>query len=115
MKEPPPFPNSLFPWLSLAPQNPNTDKEVWQTLRQYFLWYLIFLPLYLPRSSFLRNARLGIAALLLWVLTQAAWLQQGYGLEFLGQSTFVPGLWTSSLGFFLANCWILGVIVGDVV
>ncbi|KAI7775880.1 hypothetical protein LA080_006130 [Diaporthe eres] len=81
---------------------------------QYFLWYLIFLPLYLPRSSFLRNAKLGIAALLLWVLTQAAWLQQGYELEFLGESTFVPGLWSSSLGFFLANCWILGVIVGDI-
>lgn len=81
---------------------------------QYFLWYLIFLPLYLPRSSFLRNGRLGIAALLLWVLTQAAWLQQGYELEFLGESTFVPGLWSSSLGFFLANCWILGVVVGDV-
>lgn len=84
------------------------------TAWQYFLWYLIFLPLYLPRSSFLRNAKLGIAALLLWVLTQAAWLQQGYELEFLGKSTFVPGLWSSSLGFFLANCWILGVIVGDV-
>ena len=55
-----------------------------------------------------------MAALLLWVLTQAAWLQQGYELEFLGESTFVPGLWTASLGFFLANCWILGVIVGDV-
>ncbi|KAG6367834.1 hypothetical protein INS49_002029 [Diaporthe citri] len=81
---------------------------------QYFLWYLVFLPLYLPRSSFLRNAKLGIAALLLWVLTQAAWLQQGYELEFLGESTFVPGLWSSSLGFFLANCWILGVIVGDI-
>lgn len=81
---------------------------------QYFLWYLVFLPLYLPRSSFLRNAKLGIAALLLWVLTQAAWLQQGYELEFLGESTFVPGLWSSSLGFFLANCWILGVIVDDV-
>ncbi|KAJ0107990.1 hypothetical protein J7T55_008126 [Diaporthe amygdali] len=81
---------------------------------KYFLWYLIFLPLYLPRSSFLRSAKLGSAALLLWVLTQAVWLQQGYGLEFLGVSTFVPGLWVSSLGFFLANCWILGIIVGDV-
>lgn len=81
---------------------------------QYFLWYLIFLPLYLPRSSFMRNAKVGVAALLLWVSTQAAWLQQGYELEFLGESTFVPGLWTAGLGFFLANCWILGVIVGDV-
>lgn len=84
-----------------------------ETTLQYFIWYLIFLPLYLPRSSFLRNLKLGVAALALWVLTQAAWLQQGYALEFLGGSTFVPGLWTSSLAFFLVNCWILGVVVAD--
>ncbi|KAI3392339.1 hypothetical protein diail_5852 [Diaporthe ilicicola] len=82
--------------------------------KQYFLWYLVFLPLYLPRSSFLRDAKVGIAALLLWILAQAAWLQQGYGLEFLGDSTFMPGLWASSLGFFLVNCWILGIVVSDV-
>ncbi|KAF5988212.1 GPI mannosyltransferase 1 [Fusarium bulbicola] len=80
---------------------------------QYFLWYMIFLPLYLPNSSFLRNPKLGISALLLWVVSQAAWLQQGYQLEFLGISTFFPGLWLASLGFFLANCWILGVIISD--
>ncbi|KAF5584534.1 GPI mannosyltransferase 1 [Fusarium subglutinans] len=80
---------------------------------QYFLWYMIFLPLYLPNSSFLRNPELGISALLLWVVSQAAWLQQGYQLEFLGISTFFPGLWLASLGFFLVNCWILGVIISD--
>ncbi|KAJ4266223.1 GPI mannosyltransferase 1 [Fusarium torreyae] len=80
---------------------------------QYFLWYMIFLPLYLPNSSFLRNHKLGISALLLWVASQAAWLQQGYQLEFLGVSTFYPGLWLASLGFFLVNCWILGVIISD--
>ena len=80
---------------------------------QYFLWYMVFLPLYLPRSSFLRNKRVGIAALGLWVLGQGLWLQQGFELEFLGRSTFLPGLWVASLGFFVVNCWILGVIVGD--
>jgi phosphatidylinositol glycan class M len=75
---------------------------------------MVFLPLYLPRSSFLRSKRLGLVALLLWIAGQAAWLQQGYELEFLGKSTFVPGLWVSSLAFFLINCWILGVIIGDV-
>ncbi|KAG5743629.1 hypothetical protein H9Q69_006131 [Fusarium xylarioides] len=80
---------------------------------QYFLWYMIFLPLYLPNSSFLRTPKLGISALLLWVVSQAAWLQQGYQLEFLGISTFFPGLWLASLGFFLVNCWILGVIISD--
>ncbi|KAK4038803.1 family 50 putative glycosyltransferase [Parachaetomium inaequale] len=81
---------------------------------QYFLWYMVLLPLYLPRSSFLRNKRLGVAALALWVLAQGLWLQQGYELEFLGRSAFLPGLWLASLGFFLVNCWILGVVIGDV-
>ena len=82
---------------------------------QYFLWYLIFLPLYLPGSSLLRRPSLGTTALSLWVLGQAVWLQQGYQLEFLGQSTFVPGLFGASLGFFAINCWILGIVVRDVV
>ncbi|KAL1977518.1 hypothetical protein VTN31DRAFT_377 [Thermomyces dupontii] len=81
---------------------------------QYFLWYLVLLPLYLPSSSFLKRPALGILALLLWVAAQAAWLQQGYQLEFLGHSTFVPGLWLASLAFFTVNIWILGVIVSDV-
>ncbi|GAB1317353.1 GPI mannosyltransferase 1 [Madurella fahalii] len=81
---------------------------------QYFLWYMVLLPLYLPRSSFLRNKRLGVAALALWVAAQGLWLQQGYELEFLGTSSFLPGLWVASLVFFLVNCWILGVIIGDV-
>lgn len=74
---------------------------------------MVFLPLYLPNSSFLRNPKLGISALLLWVVSQGAWLQHGYQLEFLGVSTFFPGLWLSSLGFFLVNCWILGIIISD--
>ncbi|KAK1753431.1 GPI mannosyltransferase 1 [Echria macrotheca] len=81
---------------------------------QYFLWYMVLLPLYLPHSSFLKDKKLGITALLLWVASQALWLQQGFQLEFLGQSTFVPGLWLASIGFFLVNCWILGIIIADV-
>jgi len=82
-------------------------------LSKYFLWYMVFLPLYLPDSTFLRRPVVGVSALLLWILTQAAWLQQGYQLEFLGNSTFIPGLWLSSLAFFLAYCWILGVMISD--
>ncbi|TGJ82695.1 hypothetical protein E0Z10_g6091 [Xylaria hypoxylon] len=80
---------------------------------QYFLWYMVFLPLYLPNSSLLRKPVLGVTALALWVLTQGLWLQQGYNLEFLGLSTFVPGLWLSSLAFFAVNCFILGLIIDD--
>ena len=46
--------------------------------------------------------------------TQGLWLQQGYQLEFLGKSTFVPGLFVAGLSFFAVNCWILGVIVADI-
>ncbi|KAL8846028.1 MAG: hypothetical protein Q9221_008859 [Calogaya cf. arnoldii] len=81
---------------------------------QYFLWYLIFLPFYLPYSSFLSSPRLGILALTLWVGTQALWLHQAYRLEFLGLSTFVPGLFVSGLLFFDGNVWILGIIIDDI-
>ena len=75
---------------------------------------MVFLPFYLPRSSMLQRPKLGMVALLLWVLGQAAWLEQGYELEFLGKSTFVPGLAIASAAFFVINCWILGIIVGDI-
>ncbi|OLN92770.1 GPI mannosyltransferase 1 [Colletotrichum chlorophyti] len=80
---------------------------------QYFLWYMVFLPTYLPDSLFLKSPKLGVAALGLWIVSQAAWLQQGFQLEFLGNSTFFPGLFASSVGFFLINCWILGVMISD--
>jgi phosphatidylinositol glycan class M len=81
---------------------------------QYFLWYLALLPLYLPHSSFLERPRFGLAALGAWIAAQVLWLQQGFQLEFNGNSTFVPGLWVAGLAFYAANMWILGVIVGDV-
>ncbi|KAI1433491.1 glycosyltransferase family 50 protein [Xylaria sp. CBS 124048] len=83
---------------------------------QYFLWYMVFLPLYLPNSSLLllrQRPFLGPATLALWVLAQAVWLHQGYNLEFLGLSTFLPGLWLASLAFFAVNCFILGLIIDD--
>ncbi|KAI5255244.1 hypothetical protein E4T42_01954 [Aureobasidium subglaciale] len=84
---------------------------------QYFLWYMVFLPFYLPTSSLLRRPKLGYTALALWVVgqqNQALWLQQGYQLEFLGHSTFVPGLWFASMAFFGINCWLLGIVVSDI-
>ena len=81
---------------------------------QYFLWYLALLPLYLPYSTFLARPYFGLSALALWVAAQVLWLQQGFQLEFLGKSTFVPGLWIAGLLFYASSMWILGVIVGDV-
>lgn len=45
---------------------------------------------------------------------QGVWLQQAYRLEFLGESTFFPGLFGAGLAFFAVNCWVLGVMVEDV-
>ncbi|KAI9650523.1 GPI mannosyltransferase 1 [Ciborinia camelliae] len=83
---------------------------------QYFLWYTCLLPLYLstPLCTLITSPRTGILAALLWVATQALWLHQAYGLEFLGQSNFVPGLFVASLLFFATNVWILGIIVKDI-
>lgn len=79
------------------------------------MWYIVLLPFILPYSSFLLNWRgSGIVALGLWILGQAAWLKQGYQLEFLGESTFFPGIWASTLGFFAVNCWMLGVFIDDI-
>jgi GPI mannosyltransferase 1 subunit M len=81
---------------------------------QYFLWYLVLLPLYLPISSFLQRPYFGVTALVLWVMAQVLWIQQAYQLEFLGRSTFVPGLWVAGLVFYAVNMGILGVIVEDI-
>ncbi|TDZ34465.1 GPI mannosyltransferase 1 [Colletotrichum spinosum] len=59
---------------------------------QYFLWYMVFLPIYLPNSSFIKSPTLGFTALALWVVSQAAWLQQGFQLEFMGRRIWLrPG------------------------
>jgi phosphatidylinositol glycan class M len=74
---------------------------------------MMFLPYYLPDSTLLQSAPIGITALVLWIVGQVAWLQQGFQLEFNGYSTFVPGLWASSMLFFLINTGILGIIIYD--
>lgn len=82
---------------------------------QYFLWYIVFLPLHLPRSRLLLQGKwIGLPALALWIAGQGLWLQQGYQLEFLGNSTFIPGLWVACLAFHAVNVWIAGVLVDDV-
>ncbi|MCJ1309198.1 GPI mannosyltransferase 1 [Agyrium rufum] len=81
---------------------------------QYFIWYIALLPFYLPTSRPLARPALGLTALGAWIGAQALWLQQGYQLEFLGRSTFFPGLWLTSLVFFATNVWILGIVVEDV-
>lgn len=74
---------------------------------------MMFLPYYLPDSILLRSRSVGLAALTAWIVGQAAWLQQGFQLEFNAYSTFMPGLWLASITFFIVNVGILGVIIHD--
>ncbi|KAK9380499.1 PIG-M-domain-containing protein [Kockiozyma suomiensis] len=81
---------------------------------QYFMWYIVLLPFYLPSSKMLKNKTLGILAVLLWTLAQGLWLQQGFQLEYMNVSTFFPGIFAATLIFFLVNIWILGIAVEDI-
>jgi GPI mannosyltransferase 1 subunit M len=83
-------------------------------VQQYFLWYLIFFPVYLPVTRLSAKPLLAVSAVAAWVVGQAYWLYEGYKLEFLGEQAYVPGLWRAGLLFFGINCWILGLIVDDV-
>lgn len=77
---------------------------------QYFMWYLVFLPLYLPNSSMLSWS--GARALSAWIVAQGVWLYYAYGFEMLGKNTFVQ-MWLATLLFFSVNVYILGKIVTD--
>ncbi|PPQ97573.1 hypothetical protein CVT26_002360, partial [Gymnopilus dilepis] len=61
---------------------------------QYFLWYLLLLPLLLPQLSLSRKDMLLYGGV--WIATQALWLSEAYKLEFLGENVFF-GLWVRSL------------------
>lgn len=79
---------------------------------QYFMWYLVLLPFYLPGSIFTRKPAFGIAALGLWIASQAVWLREAFLLEFHGIPRFL-GLWGASLGFLVVNCVILAAVTRD--
>lgn len=82
---------------------------------QYFIWYLIFLPIFLSRSKLLTVNKLkGLFLLALWVISQASWLYFAYNLEFLGIGTFDKGLLFSAVFFYLSNCYILGEFIADI-
>ncbi|KIY43478.1 glycosyltransferase family 50 protein [Fistulina hepatica ATCC 64428] len=71
---------------------------------QYFLWYLLFIPLLVPRLHMSLNQALVYIGV--WVVTQALWLAEAYNLEFLGESVFL-GLWFRSVVYVLGQCWVL--------
>ncbi|KAJ2926429.1 hypothetical protein H1R20_g10662, partial [Candolleomyces eurysporus] len=71
---------------------------------QYFLWYLLLLPLLLPQLSM--SWRRGIACIVVWAAAQALWLGGAYKLEFLGENVYF-GLWLRGLVYTIGNCWVL--------
>ncbi|PPQ63270.1 hypothetical protein CVT24_006795 [Panaeolus cyanescens] len=75
---------------------------------QYFLWYLLLLPLLLPQLSMTRWQ--AASYLIIWIATQALWLAEAYQLEFLGKNVFV-GLWIRGLVYVIGNCWVLAGIM----
>ncbi|KAF8643897.1 hypothetical protein AX16_008913 [Volvariella volvacea WC 439] len=75
---------------------------------QYFLWYLLLLPLLLPSLSISPRKALLYGAV--WIGTQALWLGEAYRLEFLGEDVFF-GLWMRGLIYVAGNCWVLAGIM----
>ncbi|EJD42214.1 hypothetical protein AURDEDRAFT_89746 [Auricularia subglabra TFB-10046 SS5] len=70
---------------------------------QYFMWYILFLPLVLPRLRMPFWEKLTLPAV--WVAAQALWLAIAYQLEFERRQVFLP-LWCASIVFLAANCWV---------
>ncbi|KAF9053902.1 glycosyltransferase family 50 protein [Hymenopellis radicata] len=75
---------------------------------QYFLWYLLFLPLLLPSLNMSR--RKGLALVTVWAAVQGLWLSEGYQLEFMGKNVFFS-LWARGLVYVVGNCWVLSGIM----
>ena len=70
---------------------------------QYFIWFIVLLPMLLPNSSLInKNKTKGVFLIIIWVLSQVVWLHSGYKLEFLGVNEF-KSLYFSSLLFYTVN------------
>ena len=77
---------------------------------QYFLWYLVFIPLLCCQLQV--SKRKGVLLSSLWVLAQAAWLLPAYLFEFRGMNVFVP-IWLESVAFFCCSVGVLMVVLSS--
>ncbi|CAF3336480.1 unnamed protein product [Rotaria socialis] len=78
------------------------------TTSQYFLWYLIFIPILLP-NIYLTWKKLFLL-LVAWLAAQGWWLYHAYQLEFQGKNTFAQ-IWLASIVFGFVNVIILCAII----
>jgi len=77
-------------------------------MAQYFLWYLLLLPLLIPKLDL--SLRQAAVYTVIWVATQALWLSEAYKLEFLGQDVFYS-LWMRALVYVVGNAYALGGVM----
>lgn len=77
---------------------------------QYFMWYLLLLPLVVPRLSVSWQKAVVLASL--WVGAQASWLLPAYLLEFHGINAFVP-IWLEGIAFFCCNVGVLMALLSS--
>ena len=75
---------------------------------QYFLWYLVLLPLITPKLE-LSKAH-STVLFTIWGFAQLSWLMPAYFLEFEGRNVFFY-LWVEGLAFLCANVGILSKII----
>ncbi|KAH9079378.1 glycosyltransferase family 50 protein [Lactarius deliciosus] len=68
---------------------------------QYFLWYLLFLPLLIPHLSMSRSSFIKYP--------HPLWLSQAYKVEFLGEPIF-RRLWLCGLIYVIGHSWVLAGI-----
>lgn len=77
---------------------------------QYFLWYLLLLPLVVPRLVMTKQK--AVILTVLWVAAQASWLLPAYLLEFHAVNAFIP-LWLESIAFFCCNVGVLMALLSS--
>lgn len=77
---------------------------------QYFMWYLMLLPLVVPRLNISRQ-KAGLLASL-WIGAQVSWLLPAYLLEFHGINAFVP-IWLEGIAFFCCNVGVLMALLSS--
>lgn len=77
---------------------------------QYFMWYLMLLPLVVPRLNISWQKAVVLASL--WVGAQVSWLLPAYLLEFHGINAFVP-IWLEGIAFFCCNVGVLMALLSS--
>ncbi|KAH9966634.1 glycosyltransferase family 50 protein [Russula dissimulans] len=77
---------------------------------QYFLWYMLFLPLLIPRLSMSWSS--AVKYFTLWMGVQVLWLSQAYRVEFLGEPIFFR-LWICSIIYVIGHSWVLAGIANS--